>query len=82
MGPGVGYSPGQQLAKGLNPRIAKFNRYNERQLVIDEPQTLNFHVRGVFSSTDPDSLIRLLRQRPGVSLHFIFRIVACGGDVV
>jgi hypothetical protein len=23
VGPGVGYSPGQQLAKGLNPRIVK-----------------------------------------------------------
>jgi transmembrane sensor len=51
------------------PDVAEeFNRYNERQLVIEHPQALTFHVSGVFSSTDPDSLIRFLKQRPGVKI--------------
>ena len=46
----------------------EFNRYNERQLVIEHPDLLTFHVSGVFSSTDPESLIRFLRDRPGVTV--------------
>lgn len=46
----------------------EFNRYNERQLVIRDPDLLTFHISGVFSSTDPESLIRFLRDRPGVKV--------------
>jgi transmembrane sensor len=46
----------------------EFNRYNHRQLVIQDPTLFNFHISGVFSSTDPDSLIRFLRTRPGLSI--------------
>ena len=42
----------------------EFNRYNERKLVIEDPSLVNFHISGVFSSTDPASLIRFLRERP------------------
>jgi transmembrane sensor len=52
----------------LSDVAEEFNRYNERQLVIQDPQALTFHVSGVFSSTDPDSLIRFLKQRPGVKV--------------
>jgi transmembrane sensor len=52
----------------LSDVAEEFNRYNERQLVIGDPQALNFHVSGVFSSTDPGALIRFLRQRPGVKV--------------
>jgi ferric-dicitrate binding protein FerR (iron transport regulator) len=45
----------------------EYNRYNERQLIIEDPG-LDFHISGVFSSTDPDSLIRFLRERPGVKV--------------
>jgi transmembrane sensor len=44
----------------------EFNRYNQRQLVIEDTGPYDFHISGVFSSTDPDSLIRFLRERPGV----------------
>ena len=51
----------------LSDVAEEFNRYNERQLVIaEDPKSPAFHVSGVFSSTDPDSLIRFLKQRPGV----------------
>jgi transmembrane sensor len=52
----------------LSEVAEEFNRYNERQLVIDDPGLYDFHISGVFSSTDPDSLIRFLRERPGVKV--------------
>jgi transmembrane sensor len=48
----------------LNDVAIEFNRYNTRQLVIRAPQLLSFKVTGVFSSTDPTSLIRFLAGRP------------------
>jgi transmembrane sensor len=42
----------------------EFNRYNDRQLIVADPRLDTFHVSGVFSSTDPASLIRFLRARP------------------
>jgi transmembrane sensor len=44
----------------------EFNRYNERKLVIDPAALGTLHISGVFSSTDAGSLIRFLRDRPGV----------------
>jgi transmembrane sensor len=42
----------------------EFNRYNERKLVIDPSVLGALHISGVFSSTDPASLSRFLRDRP------------------
>ena len=44
----------------------ELNRYNERKLVIDPSALGTLHISGVFSSTDPISLIRFLRDRPGL----------------
>jgi len=44
----------------------EFNRYNERKLVMDASALGTLHISGVFSSTDVTSLIRFLRDRPGV----------------
>jgi len=52
----------------LSDVAEEFNRYNERHLVIQDPALYDFHISGVFSSTDPTSLIRFLRQRPGVKV--------------
>ncbi|HEY0687242.1 MAG TPA: FecR family protein [Steroidobacter sp.] len=41
----------------------EFNRYNTRRLVIDKDEQYDFHISGVFSSTDPSSLIRFLQAR-------------------
>jgi ferric-dicitrate binding protein FerR (iron transport regulator) len=55
-------------AATLSDVAEEFNRYNERQLIIEDPELLNFHISGTFSSVDPESLIRFLRQRPGVQV--------------
>ncbi len=45
----------------------EFNRYNRRQLVIEGDTLPDFHVSGVYS-TDPASLLRFLREQPGVKV--------------
>jgi transmembrane sensor len=50
----------------LSEVAEEFNRYNERQLIIQDHSLETFHISGVFSSTDPASLIRFLRGRPGL----------------
>jgi transmembrane sensor len=46
----------------------EFNRYNERQLVIRDPALQEFQIDGVFSSTDPSSLVRFLSARADVKV--------------
>ena len=50
----------------LSQVAEEFNRYNERQLVIQDAELHEFHISGVFSSSDPASLVRFLRERPEV----------------
>jgi transmembrane sensor len=52
----------------LSDVVQEFNRYNKRQLVIEDAQLSDFHVSGVYSSTDPASLIRFLREQPGMQV--------------
>lgn len=44
----------------------EFNRYNQRQLIVQDPELYEFHISGVFSSTDPDALLQFLRERADV----------------
>lgn len=46
----------------------EFNRYNASQIVIDDAGLNDFHISGVFSSTDPASLIKFLRTRRGINV--------------
>lgn len=52
----------------LSEVVEEFNRYNTRQLVIDAPELEHFGVIGVFSSTDPGSLLRFLSAQPGIAV--------------
>ena len=52
----------------LSDVVQEFNRYNRRQLVIEGTQLSDFHVSGVYSSTDPASLIRFLREQAGLKI--------------
>jgi transmembrane sensor len=47
----------------------EFNRYNKRRLTIGDSGLSDFHITGVFSSTDPTSLLRFLRLQPGIRVH-------------
>jgi len=61
----------QQLvfnSASLSEVAEEFNRYNGRKLVIDPSALDNVHISGIFASTDPTSLIRFLRLRPGVHI--------------
>lgn len=46
----------------------EFNRYNDRRIVIASPSLETFKIDGVFSSTDPKSLIAFLEQYPGIKV--------------
>ncbi len=52
----------------LRDVVQEFNRYNARQLVIASPSLETFTIDGVFSSTNPQSLIDFLRQSPGIKV--------------
>ena len=41
--------------------------YNHVQLVILDPTLYDYHVSGVFPSTDPGRIVEFLRQRFGVT---------------
>jgi transmembrane sensor len=46
----------------------EFNRYNQRQLIVQDPELYDFHISGVFASTDPGALLQFLRERAGVQI--------------
>jgi transmembrane sensor len=45
----------------LAEAIAEFNRYNRRQLVIDDPAIAELHIGGAFAATDLDSFVAALQ---------------------
>jgi transmembrane sensor len=40
--------------------VAEFNRYNERRIVIDDPDLATMQIGGRFSATNPDGFVRVL----------------------
>jgi transmembrane sensor len=50
----------------LNEVAEEFNRYNRRPLVIDDPDLKTLKISGVYSSTDPASLINFLRSQNSI----------------
>jgi len=62
-------------ATPLNEVVDDFNRYNSRPLIIDDGVLNDFHVSGVYNSTDPTSLIRFLREQSGI------QVIETGGAV-
>lgn len=46
----------------------EFNRYNQRQLVIEDPGLADFRISGVFSSVDATLLLRFLRAQPNLAV--------------
>lgn len=52
----------------LTDVVEEFNRYNRRQMVITAKSLEGIRISGVFSSTDPDSLLAFLRQQVGLTV--------------
>jgi transmembrane sensor len=46
----------------LAEAVAEFNRYNRRQLVIDDPAIESFHIGGTFDTQDVDNFVGALRS--------------------
>jgi transmembrane sensor len=44
----------------LDEAVTQFNRYNRRQLVIDDPEIADLHISGAFDATDLDSFVAAL----------------------
>jgi transmembrane sensor len=44
----------------------QFNRYSRRPLLIDDRTLQQTKISGIYSSTDPTSLINFLREQPGI----------------
>ena len=55
-------------ASRLNDVVDDFNRYNRRQIIIEDRTLDDFHVSGVYSSTDPASLLRFLRSQSHIEV--------------
>lgn len=53
----------------LRDVVEEFNRYNRQQLVIQDPGLYDFHVSGIFLSTDSSRILAFLRQRFDVSVN-------------
>lgn len=53
----------------LTDVAAEFNRYNDKPLVVSDASLKDFHVTGVFSSTDPSSLLKFLRAQKGIRVQ-------------
>jgi transmembrane sensor len=47
----------------LSEVAEEFNRYNRRPLAIDDPELQTLKISGIYSSTDPVSLINFLRNQ-------------------
>ena len=60
----------------LRDVVQEFNRYNDRPLIIASPSLDTLRIDGVFSSTNPKSLIAFLRQSPGI------KVTETGGEVL
>jgi transmembrane sensor len=52
----------------LQDVAAEFNRYNTRRMTVDASRLTDFRISGIFSSSDPSSLIRFLREQPRVQV--------------
>lgn len=50
----------------LSEVAEEFNRYNRRPLAIDDPELQTLKISGVYSSTDPASLINFLRSQTSI----------------
>jgi len=64
----------------LSDVAAEFNLYNRKPLIVTGTAPKDFHVTGVFSSTDPRSLLRFLRAQKGIRVQETGEAIVIGGQ--
>ena len=52
----------------LSDVVAEFNRYNTQPLVIESAELQDLKISGLYSSTDPTSLLNFLRAQPSITV--------------
>ncbi len=55
--------------RNLGEAIAEFNRYNERRIVIDDPELAKLKIEGNFRATNVDAFVRLIESGFPVRAH-------------
>jgi len=53
----------------LADAVAEFNRYNDHQITIEDPQTAGIRISGTFRPTDYQAFVRLLHDGYSVEVH-------------
>ncbi len=53
----------------LRDVVDAFNRTNPRRIIVEDEALLDFHISGVFPSSDPSRVVGLLQQRFGVTVQ-------------
>lgn len=53
----------------LSAAVSEFNRYNTRQIVIDDERVASLQIGGIFRATQPESFVRLLSE--GFPIHVV-----------
>jgi transmembrane sensor len=56
-------------AATLETVAAEFNRYNFKRLVVRDTDLNTFRISGVFSASDPASLVQFLKEQPEITLE-------------
>jgi transmembrane sensor len=56
-------------ATPLGEVVEDFNRFSKRPLIVDNAELAALEISGVYTSTDPASLIRFLREQPGIRVE-------------
>lgn len=52
----------------LSDAATEFNRYNETQLVVGDPETANIRIGGSFEATNVEAFVRLLQSAYGLDI--------------
>jgi len=61
----LAWTTGRLMFQGekLSDVVDEINRYNQRQLLVTDPDIAGLHIGGTFQATDPDGFARALGSR-------------------
>lgn len=53
----------------LGEAVAEFNRYNRKQIIVEDPATAGIEIGGTFQANNADAFVRLLRDAYGLKVR-------------